>query len=186
MNEQDDYQIIQKIVAGEHDLFQVIVDRYKNLVFSIALRSLHNYEEAEDLAQESFLRAFRFIHTYKPAFKFSTWISRIVINLYRDSFKKGKLLISDSEELETKADEKNNPEIETLRNIKREDIVSIIRRLDEKYQEVVMLYFFDEFSYDEIGTILGIPMGTVKSRLNRAKVILHDEYGKQLKKWREI
>lgn len=179
-----DREVINQIIDGETDQFQILVDRYKNLVYSLALRMLSDASEADDLAQEAFIRAYRFIHTYKDEFKFSTWISRIVINLFKDRFKRASLPMADEEELAYQADDKNNPEQETMRNIRRADIVSIVGRLDEKYREVVVLYFFEEFSYEEIGEILGLPMGTVKSRLNRAKAILLTEYGGSLEKWR--
>lgn len=179
-----DREVINQILDGDTDRFQVIVDRYKNLVYSLALRMLADAGEADDLAQDAFIRAYRFLHTYRDEFRFSTWISRIVVNLYKDRFKKSTLPMADEEELARQPDDRNNPEQETMRNIRRRDIVSIVGRLDEKYREVVVLYFFEEFSYEEIGEILGLPMGTVKSRLNRAKAILLAEYGGALEKWR--
>jgi RNA polymerase sigma-70 factor (ECF subfamily) len=185
MDKRSDREIIDLIVGGEKQLFQVIVDRYKNLVYSLSLRMLGNEDhEADDLAQDAFVRAFRFLDTYKDDFKFSTWISRITVNLYKDRFKKKRHVMGSEEELARHADQKNNPENETIGNIRRKSVVSIIGRLDEKYRDIVLLYFFEEFSYEEISEVLDVPMGTVKSRLNRAKLILHDEYGKALAGWR--
>lgn len=182
-DQQTDEKVIERILGGEIDAFELLVDRYKNLVFSLSLRMTRNPSEAEDLAQETFLRAYRFLSSYKTDFKFSTWISRIALNLFRDRFKKATLPTAEAEELDRHPDEKNNPETESMRNLKRRDIVSIIGRLDEKFREIVVLYFFEEFSYEEIGKALDVPIGTVKSRLNRAKAILLEQHGRDLEKW---
>ena len=183
MAELTDEKVIEKVLAGELDAFETLVDRYKNLVFSVSLRLLRNPGEAEDLAQETFIRAYRFLNTYRSDYKFSTWISRIALNLFRDRYKKGPLPFAESEELDRHPDEKNNPETESMRNLKRRDVVSIVGRLDDKFREIVVLYFFEEFSYEEISKALDIPVGTVKSRLNRAKAVLLEEHGRDLEKW---
>jgi len=189
----NDIETIEKVKQGITCEFEKIINKYSRLVYSIAYRLLRDSDEANDLSQDVFLRAFKFINKYNPEFKFSTWLVRITYNLYKDRFKTKKVLlvqcITSDEENNKSYEEKfidhsQGPDIKVENKIKSSQIIKIINKLPLNYKMVINLYFWGDYSYEEIAEILEVPIGTVKSRLKRAKSYLLENYSRLLEKWK--
>jgi len=148
------------------------------MVYNLAYRMSNNPQEAEDISQEAFLRAFQSLTHFNPTYKFSTWLYQITLNIIRDKFKKKELNpasldapveTDDSEFYPQPVDSTNDPEQIVVRQEDARAIQQAINSLPLKYREVLVLRHLQDLSYIEISNILKLPQGTVKIRLYRAR-----------------
>ena len=174
----DDLKIIESCLLGNTQMFSRLIDNYKNMVYNLTYRMSNNPQEAEDISQEAFLRAFQSLAHFNPSYKFSTWLYQITLNIIRDKYKKRELnYISldtpvetdDSEFYPQPADFTNNPEQIIVQQEDSQTIQKAIYSLPLKYREVIVLRHLQDLSYIEIANILKLPPGTVKVRLYRAR-----------------
>lgn len=188
----NEQEVIAKVIEGNASEFEKIITKYDRMVYSLAYRLLRNADEARDLTQEAFMRAFRFIAKYNSEFKLSTWLSRITYNLFKDRFKSKQVKTvttyfgdEDGRDYEEQfVDRSAGPEERVERSVKNEAVAAMINALPLNYKTVLVLYFWGDYSYEEIAVILEVPVGTVKSRLKRAKGYLFEKYSRQLSKWK--
>ncbi|HEX7583700.1 MAG TPA: sigma-70 family RNA polymerase sigma factor [Prolixibacteraceae bacterium] len=172
----DDSELISQILNGNTNAFTFLVTRYQKLVVHIAGRLIQRQDEMEDVCQDVFLKVFQNLGKYRNECKLSTWIATIAYNTsinYLRKFKKG--------------DEVNPDDSVALRNLtdfksadyEKADLHRYIHEqielLPVHYRTVLTLYYLDEFSYQEIEQITGMPEGTVKSYLFRAKALLKEK-----------
>jgi len=175
MDTRTDLEIINDCLSGNKDSFAEIVNRYKNLVYSIILRQTRNSDDANDLAQDVFLKAYKNLKSYTPEFKFSTWIMRITSNHIIDQHRKKKL---DSVSYETYTEEGGVPgvtrslEDEYLQEEETARINKILSGLPEIYRVPVVLYHHKGLSYLEIAEKTGEPISKVKNRIFRGRKML--------------
>lgn len=177
-----DEDLIEKFQNGDLYAFDLIVKRYKNQLLNFIYRFLGNAEEAEDLVQETFLRVYRNRRAYQKVAKFSTWIYTIAGNLAKTELRKRKrrkfFSISDlgyNEKDYDISDEAYNPEKDVDSRMKEEIIHREINDLSPKFREVILLRDVQQLSYEEISQIVNIPLGTVKSRVNRGRLKLQEK-----------
>lgn len=184
-----DEELIERFQKGDIRAFEQIVQRYKDQLLNFVFRFLGNQEQAEDILQETFLRVYRNRHAYRRVAKFSTWIYTIAGNLARTELRKRKrrrfFSISDmgveDKDFEV-SDEVFNPE-SYVDTVLHDDVIQQeINKLSPKFREVIILRDIQELSYEEISKILRIPIGTVKSRVNRARLRLQAQLKKHLDK----
>lgn len=177
----DDLKIIESCLLGNTKVFSQLIDTYKDMVYSLAYRMNNNSQEAEDISQEAFLRAFQSLAHFNPSYKFSTWLYQITLNIIRDRFKKKELNYvsldspvetDDSEFYPQPADFTNNPEQIIAQQENARAIQQAILSLSLKYREIIVLRHLQDLSYVEISNILKLPAGTVKVRLYRARELL--------------
>ncbi len=174
-----DEELIQRFQDGDLYAFDIIVKRYKNPLLNFAYRFVGNIEEAEDVVQETFLRLYKNKHAYKRIAKFSTWLYTIAGNLSKTELRKRKRrkLVSiselgyDDKEFEIE-DKKSNTERDVDSVLKEDIIQKAIEELPKRFKQVIILRDVQELAYEEISEILNIPLGTVKSRVNRARLKL--------------
>ena len=176
---------MQRCKDGEIGAFDELVRLYEKRVFNCALRIAGNYNDASDIAQEAFIRAFHSIKTFRGDAKFATWIFRIVTNVYLDERKKSKshrqTSLDDYIELEensvTRQLQDNGPGPEEIMETKERAqlLQGAINSLPDYQRIIVTLYHIQHRSYEEIAEILKLPIGTVKSRLNRARLALAEK-----------
>lgn len=178
----DDEDLIQSFQEGEVFAFDEIVKRYKDPLMNFVYRFLGDAVESEDVVQETFLRVFKNKHAYKRIAKFSTWIYTIAGNLAKTELRKRKKrnIHSISEiGFEDKdyeiSDESQSPEKKTNTRMYDDIIQHEIKQLSPKFREVIILRDIQELSYEEISKIIDIPLGTVKSRVNRARLRLQEK-----------
>ncbi|WP_102029511.1 RNA polymerase sigma factor SigW [Salirhabdus sp. Marseille-P4669] len=174
-------QKIKQIKKGDQAAFEEVVSFYQNKVYQICYRMLGNSHEAEDIAQEAFIRAYTNIHSFDDKRKFSTWIYRIATNLSIDRIRKKKpdyfldAEVQGTEGLnmysQLSADQPlPEEEVETLEL--QSYIQKQIQSLPEKYRSIITLRYVDDLSLQEISEILDMPIGTVKTRIHRGREAL--------------
>lgn len=172
-----DEQIIGRVRGGETRLFGELVRRYQDPVFGMTLRFLGGRGDAEDAAQEAFLRAYRGLHSFKGDAKFSTWLYRITYNLCTDWLRRNRranrraAIVEEAGEV---ADRRVNLEEGILESETRDNVRRAIDGLDERYRGVVVLLYYQKMSYEQIGAILDLPLKTVETRLYRARKLLRE------------
>jgi len=154
-------------LEGRSDAFAILVERYDRAVYHLAYRTLHDVEEARDAAQEAFFKAYRSLRTFKPGAKFSTWIFAITYHACCDRLSRRKRYSND--EMPETADPGPGPEAQAIALDQARRLHDAIEALPEKYRTVITLYHLQGKQYDEIAEVLGMPMGTVKTHLFRAK-----------------
>ncbi|NLK97602.1 sigma-70 family RNA polymerase sigma factor [Defluviitalea saccharophila] len=170
----EDYEIIQCCLQGKKEMFEELVSRYKNLVYSIILRMTNDPEEANDLAQEVFIKVYRNLDKYEPTYKFSTWIMRITTNLVIDSRRKQKQSTISVEEMPYEPSSEGGPEEEYLRQEKSNEVIDALNALPEMYRIPIILFHQQGLSYQEISDVINEPLSKVKNRIFRARKMLKE------------
>lgn len=175
---------IQQVQKGDQNAFAEIVEIYKDKVYQICYRMLGNRHEAEDIAQEAFIRAYVNIDRYNPTKKFSTWLFRIATNLSIDRIRKKKpdyyldAEVSGTEGLTmySQVAAKGALPEEEVESLELQDLVQAeIVKLPDKYRSVIVLKYIEELSLKEISEILDLPIGTVKTRIHRGREALRKQ-----------
>jgi len=181
MPHEEDSALIKKALSGDQAAYQKLVARHRQAVFHVVFKMVRNREEADDLVQEAFMKAFASLASYREEFRFTTWLYRIAANAAIDSLRRQKIeAMSLDEPVETEegtvgleiADTSYNPEEDALKKEKGLSIMDAIASLPPKYREVIELVHLKEKPYDEIAAILRVPIGTVKARIFRARELL--------------
>jgi len=180
-------EVIESCKAGDEKAFAEIVLHYQKKVFNIAYRMLGNLEEAKDLAQEVFISVFESIKDLKEEIKFDAWLTQITLNHCRNRWKylkRRQYFNSDSldDPIETEdgnmpkaiADPSENPEALYEKKMVQQFIQSGLLKLKEDQRELLVLRDLQGFSYEEMGELLGLPEGTIKSKLHRARMDLKE------------
>lgn len=175
--------IIARILAGEKELFHDLIRPYERMVFLTAFSILKSELEAEDVAQETFISAYRHLNSFRGDSKFSTWLTTIAINASRQRIRKGKRAAFDSiEEISEESDNEFTPAFLTdwrevpLETLERKELREALRKavaeLPEHYRTVFTLRDLEEMNIQETAEALGINQGLVKVRLRRARIML--------------
>jgi RNA polymerase sigma factor (sigma-70 family) len=170
-----DAELVELVLAGEQNAFEVLVERYKDAVQNLAYRMLSNVTEAEDVTQEVFVRAYTQLATYKPAHKFSTWLLSIASHLAIDQLRRRRFLalpLEDVPFLEWITDLGAGPEQAALEGEQQDEIQAYLQRLPGKYRAVILLRYWYDLSYEEIAMALNLTPALVKARLHRARELL--------------
>ncbi len=189
--ELSDHELIAATREGEEEAFGVLVGRYRNPLTNYLYRMLNDYEEAVDLAQESFVRVYFAIDRYHDKYAFSTYIYRIATNLAISEIRKrkrrklysltGLFQFDGNEDKEFQPqDEKALPEDDTITAELREVIEKAILALPEKYRIPIILREIQELTYEEVADVMGLGLGTTKSRISRGRGLLKEKLGQYL------
>ncbi|MGB8966387.1 MAG: RNA polymerase sigma factor [Candidatus Cybelea sp.] len=163
----EDSELVAMTLRGNPEGFATLVERYDRAVYHLAYRTLQDVEEARDATQEAFFKAFRSLRTFKPDAKFSTWIFAITYHACCDRLNRRRRYTSN--ELPDRADTAPGPEQQAIALDEAVRLRTAIDALPEKYRTVVTLFHLQGRQYEEIATVLGLPIGTVKTHLFRAK-----------------
>lgn len=170
---------LERARAGDRQAFSNLVEAYQRPVFNLTYRMLGNPEEAEDAAQETFLRAYSRLHQYNPEHKFSTWLFSIANHHCIDRLRRRKitkLSIDDAPMAFTLASDETGPERALLEQEKSAEVQALLGCLDPSYRTPVILRYWHEYSYQEIADTMDISLAAVKSRLFRARQKLAEHY----------
>lgn len=175
-----DYELVKTALTGDEKAFARLLNRYKDAIYFMLLKMVNNRSDAEDLTLEAFGKAFKSLHQYSPTYAFSTWLFKIASNNCIDFLRKRKgVQVSieskdqneNSEPLKLKSKDPN-PEERLIRQQKAILLRNVVRKLKPRYQILVELRYFKEYSYEEIAKELALPLGTVKAQLFRAREML--------------
>lgn len=171
----DDSTVISRCQAGQVELIDILVDRYKKPLYSFCCKLAGNRSQADDLFQDTWVKAIRNIHLCAADKRFINWLFTICINLYRDRFRKYSRWLKvvksylSSEHMETEMvnveSKDEGPEEKTLKNQQETAVRNALAKLKDIWRIPMILYYYREFSQAEISEMLEIPVGTVKSRL---------------------
>jgi RNA polymerase sigma-70 factor (ECF subfamily) len=165
-----DDALIAAAIAGQGEAFGALVERYERAVYHLAYRTLRDSEEAKDATQEAFFKAYRALRGFRPGAKFSTWIFTIAYHACCDRLARRKRYTGD--ELPDRADPAAGPQEQAEIADEARRLRAAIDALPEKYRTVITLFHLQNKQYDEIAEVLGLPLGTVKTHLFRAKDLL--------------
>ena len=178
MKPQTDAEIIATVLDGNKNSYGLLVDAYSGRIINYLARMAGNRYDAEELAQEAFVRAYYALPSYNPAYKFSTWLYKIATNLCLSHLKKAQRLVcvgdyqgedGDGEwELPDPNARCSPPMVLELHELQRE-IQEAINQLPPSFRSIVVLRHVHELSYQEIADVTDLPIGTVKSRLGRGR-----------------
>ncbi|MDD4363536.1 MAG: sigma-70 family RNA polymerase sigma factor [Atribacterota bacterium] len=177
---QDDLKIIELCLLGNTQQFSNIIEKYKGMVYNLAYRMCGNYHDSEDITQETFVKTFQALSHFNPAFRFSTWLYQIALNVTKDRLKKKKLdsvsldnNFADGRELQNELtsfqNNKNNPENYLDSVEKKEMLQQAMLSLPVQYREIIILRHLQDLSYQELATILKVSPDTARVRLFRAR-----------------
>ena len=167
-----DEAIIGLVLNGNTHMFSELVDRHHDSVFGMALRFTGSHSDAQDISQEVFIKIYRNLHRFNGKSKFSTWVYRLSYNTCIDWTRSRKTICNAANmvEIDTDfADSRAGPEDSYIEKQRRIDLREAIYGLKEKYRNILILFYFQGLSYDEIGEILDIPVKTVETQLYRAR-----------------
>ncbi len=175
-----DYELVKAALNGDEKAFARLLNRYKDAIYFMLLKMVNNRSDAEDLTLEAFGKAFKNLHQYSPTYAFSTWLFKIASNNCIDFLRKKKgvhVSIENNEQNENNEQVRlksgePNPEEKLIRLQKAILLRNVVRKLKPRYQVLVELRYFREFSYEEIAKELDLPLGTVKAQLFRAREML--------------
>jgi RNA polymerase sigma-70 factor (ECF subfamily) len=184
MDRDTDQIYIDKVLNGETNAFAYLVDKYKNLTYTVALKIVRNHEDAEEVAQDSFVKAYSQLHTFKGESKFSTWLYTIVYRNAITKIRKKKILTTniDSYIIDNHKTDFDFPQIEAIKNGEQKKYVTeAINNLPETDAFLITLYYLDESSVEEIEQITGLTKTNVKVKLFRARKKLYNELSLLLK-----
>jgi RNA polymerase sigma factor (sigma-70 family) len=183
VNTATDIEIIQQIVAGNTAMYSLLINRYKNKVFSLACSIVSNREDAEEIAQDAFVKAFKGLSSFQERSSFSTWLYRIVVNTALNK-KKVKKLITVGDTDQIKRDEALDFNLLTV-YLKRDDQRKFIRMalntLSEQEKLCLTLFYLSELSVKEIQEITAISESNIKVLLLRGRKHLYEQLEKLLK-----
>lgn len=172
--------LIDRILAGEQQVYAELVNRYKSYAFTIALKILENKPEAEEAAQDAFIKAYHHLSTFNRESKFSTWLYRIAFNTAVSYKRKRKGTYQGLDDVIIEYGQEGDGILE--RNDKKKFIQQAMGKLNEADHLAISLFYLQEFSLEEIAEITGMQANTVKVRVHRARQRLADELQSILKK----
>src|SRR5918997_4042544 len=178
-----DCELVTRAIAGRDDSFEELVRRYQRPLVSYVYRMTGNYESALDLTQEVFIKVYGSLARYRPEYKFSTWIYRIAHNSAIDHLRRTSARLEDLEQgtddggsfEKPFASSAPSPEQLSERAERRAEIEGVVQNLAPAYRELIVLRHALDFSYDEIAEVTGLPLGTVKNRIFRAREAMRAE-----------
>ena len=189
MNGATDMAIVERVLKGDVDAFAVLVTKYQDRIYSAVLNYVSNPEDAVDVAQETFVKAYSKLRSFDSASAFYTWLYRIAINTAIDFLRRRKSRPADSLDDEkytetgfepVSKDLSSDPEMMLTRGEQMQALRTAIQSLSEKLRSVVVLHDVEGLSQEEVAEILGVPVGTVKSRVSRARAELRYVLRKQI------
>lgn len=180
----DDEVLIRKAQQGDRSAFDSLVSKHEKRAYQYAFRLTSNQDDASDIVADAFVRVYNALQNFKGNSAFTTWLFRILTNCYLDQRKKEKnkqhlslegTMQTETGEMERQIeDESDGPEEKLERNAREESIRNAIRQLPDYQQAMLVMYHVENLSYEEMAESLDLPLGTVKSRLNRARLSLRE------------
>lgn len=185
----EEKRLVKQARDGDVEAFERLIESVKLLVINTAYQYLKDYEDALDCSQEVFIKAYRNMASYRENSAFSTWIYQITKNQCIDMLRRNKTTTlsieesmedEDAPEIQLSAPESQQPENNAIRNRQIEAVRRAIDQLPDKLRDVCVMRDIQELSYQEIAELLDIPEGTVKSRLNSARIKLRKILEKQI------
>lgn len=173
MTTDPDHLIIDRIVGGEKSMYALLVDKYKSYAYTIAMKILQNRPDAEEAAQDSFIKAYHHLSTFNKEAKFSTWLYRIVFNTAISYTRKNRQQFQSLDHAVVEYTQEGEGMLE--KTDKRKYLQLALSKLNDADRTALSLFYLDEFSLEEIAEIMSMQANTIKVRIHRARQRLADE-----------
>lgn len=174
--EKNDEELVALVQAGDPDSFGLLIERYEQKLIRYARRFLFDSDDVKDIVQEVFIKAYTNIKSFNISQKFSPWIYRIAHNQFINEIKKkqGRFSIPlfEFDTMFPHLIAKETTESDIVQKQQAEEMKDILQMIDQKYREILVLYYWEDLDYRSIANIVGIPVSTVGVRLNRAKTMV--------------
>ncbi|HSX43271.1 MAG TPA: sigma-70 family RNA polymerase sigma factor [Candidatus Saccharimonadales bacterium] len=172
MQHKDEAELIARSLDGDHLAYAALVERYKNALYHHCFVIVRSPEAAEDIAQETFITAYYKLVSYNPEYRLSTWLFKIATNKALNYIKRARHEITD---VQTVLEQIVSARPDPQQQAEDAELHACVERLQPKYRAVISLYYWQGKSYPEIAHIVGVPEGTVKGWMHRAKSELRKE-----------
>jgi RNA polymerase sigma-70 factor (ECF subfamily) len=172
VTEVDDNVLVKKVLAGNAEAYRMLVERHQARIYYLGLKFFHNPEEAEDFSQDLFLRAFEKLKSFKDRVPFSAWLYRVAFNLAVSRYHVNRRRLAERDLDIQIPDRRVSLEGYFEKEELRREIQRILAALPDIYNLAVRMHYFDGLSYPEISRATGIPVGTLKSHIFRAKKLI--------------
>ena len=172
--EDQDRADVERVLAGDTEAFEGIVRRWQGPLVNLAWRFCRDRRRAEEMAQEAFLKAFRFLDRWRGEAAFSTWLFAVATNVYRSQMRRYRPVEVELDELRDARDGRD-PEEEASRQETAGTVRRLVGALPPKYRDALTLFYFMDMDVAAAARSLGIPQGTLKARLHRARARLKDQ-----------
>ena len=180
-----DGELVRAAISGREDVFEELVRRYQRPIAAYVYRLVGDYDAALDLTQEVFIKVYNSLERYRSEFKFSTWIYRIAHNAAVDYLRRQPARFAQELEQDAPdglsrferplASETLTPEQQSERAERRAEIEEVVQSLTPAYRELIVLRHGHDLNYDEIAEVTGLPLGTVKNRIFRAREVMRQQ-----------
>ena len=182
----DDQVLIEKILDGSRSSFEELMKKYNKKIYNFVIRMVRNDEVAIELTQDFFIKIFSVLQKYNFQYKFSTWAYRICYNLVIDYIRKNQVYVDslngDNISQKRLVESKNYISEDGFDNLEKDELKTYLWKtvdlIPMKYRELILMRYLQELKYDEIAEIAGLPVGTVKNRIFKAKELLRKEIEK--------
>lgn len=184
MDDEDDLVYIERVIEGETSCFANLVNKYQSRAYTLALRIVKNEEDAEEVSQDAFVKAFRSLSKFKREASFSSWLYRIVYNTALSSIRKKRIETTslDIEDQKLSVDDTNHSFRELVREDRKKYLKHALDKLSGEEATLIDLFYSHEKNADEIGEIMSLSHGNVRVKLLRARKKLHETLSKLLSK----
>ena len=177
-----DLILVGQARQGNEKAFSILLNRYRDSIYFLLLKMVNNSSDAEDLTIEAFGKAFRNLDLFTPDFAFSTWLFKIATNNCIDFIRRKQLIPGPIDQFQDDIDDMTvniqsdlpDPEESLINEQKIAVLRSIVNQLEPRYRKLIELRYYKEYSYEEIGAEMNLPIGTVKAQLYRAKSLLYN------------
>jgi len=175
-----DARLVEQALAGSQDAYRALVERHSRSVLTLVARMVRNQGVAEELAQDAFVKAFGALRSFDPAYKFSNWILRIAHNVAIDHLRKASPPVQSIDDeasgrdlADVLADTREPSAFDrAVRQDFRDDLEAALATLRPEFRRLVVMRYLEDMPYEDISEVVGLPLGTVKSHLHRARAAL--------------
>jgi RNA polymerase sigma factor (sigma-70 family) len=187
---EEDLSLIRRAVEGDQDAYSRLMEKYREAIYNLIYRMIHDKSEVNDLTQETFVKAFSSLESFNHLYAFSTWLYKIASNTCIDYLRKKKLqTFSINQSFDSEGDEYSyelpdrtfEPDRGIITDQRKLLVQAAIDSLPYKYRMVIVLRHVEEKNYDEIAEILNLPLGTVKAHIFRGRELLYKQLRKQIR-----
>lgn len=165
----DDRELAKRVVGGDDRAFEYLFNRYRDAIYRLFVQRLGGTPDADDLLQETFIKVYLHIHRYSPEYTFGQWVYTIARNTFIDYVRRRQEETTLDERFAAPPSTAPNPEESVINLQQRSQIEHYLNSLAPRYRRLVEMRFFEEYSYEEIAEKLSLPLGTVKTRIHRAR-----------------
>lgn len=165
----DDRQLVELVLKGDDTAFEYLFNRYRDAIYRLFVQRLGGVNDADDLLQETFIKVYINIHRYSPVYTFGQWVYTIARNTFVDFMRRKQDEMSIDEHFSAPAASTPTPEERVINQQQGVQIQQLLEHLSPRYRELIVMRFFEEYSYEEIAQKLSLPMGTVKTQIHRAR-----------------